>query len=33
MMTKRKVEVFSAGCAVCEEALQLVRKLGVHLAT
>lgn len=27
MMTKRKVEVFSAGCAVCEEALQLVRKL------
>lgn len=27
MTTKRKVEVFSAGCAVCEEALQLVRKL------
>lgn len=27
MTTKRKVEVFSAGCAVCEETLQLVRKL------
>jgi hypothetical protein len=27
MTTKRKVEVFSAGCTVCNDAVQLVRKL------
>lgn len=27
MADKRKVEVFSAGCPVCEEAIQLVREL------
>jgi hypothetical protein len=26
-MAKRKVEVFSAGCRVCEEAVQLVRSI------
>jgi len=25
--TKRKVEVFSAGCAVCEETIQLVNSI------
>ncbi len=27
MTTKRKVEIFSAGCAVCDDAVQLVRTL------
>ncbi|MCI0409768.1 MAG: hypothetical protein L0191_14600 [Acidobacteria bacterium] len=27
MKTVRKVEIFSAGCAVCEEAIQMVRNL------
>jgi len=27
MADKRKVEIFSAGCPACEEAIQLVRKL------
>jgi glutaredoxin 3 len=27
MADKRKVEVFSAGCPACEEAIQLVQKL------
>lgn len=27
MSTKRKVEVFSAGCAVCEETIQLVNSI------
>ena len=27
MADKRKVEVFSAGCPVCEEVVQLVQKL------
>ena len=27
MTTKRKVEVFSAGCTVCNDAVQLVRNL------
>jgi glutaredoxin len=27
MAAKRKVEVFSAGCAVCEEAIQLVNRI------
>lgn len=27
MTTKRKVEVFSAGCAVCDEAVALVRQV------
>lgn len=27
MTAKRKVEVFSAGCAVCEEAVELVRRI------
>jgi len=27
MTTKRKVEVFSAGCTVCNDAVQLVHKL------
>ena len=27
MTTKRKVEVFSAGCGVCEETVELVTKL------
>lgn len=27
MTTKRKVEVFSAGCPVCQEAVELVNKL------
>ena len=27
MANKRKVEVFSAGCAVCEEAVSLVRRI------
>ncbi|NUP13619.1 MAG: hypothetical protein HOW73_46885 [Polyangiaceae bacterium] len=26
MNTKRKIELFSAGCAVCDEALELVRR-------
>ena len=26
MAAKRKVEVFSAGCATCQEAIELVRK-------
>jgi glutaredoxin 3 len=26
-MTKRKVEIFSAGCAMCEDAIELVKKL------
>jgi glutaredoxin 3 len=26
-MAKRKVEVFSAGCAACEETIELVRRL------
>ncbi len=27
MNTKRKVEVFSAGCPVCEETISLVRRM------
>lgn len=27
MATKRTVEVFTAGCAVCDEAVQAVRKI------
>jgi glutaredoxin len=27
MADKRKIEVFSAGCPACEEAIQLVQKL------
>lgn len=27
MATKRTVEVFTAGCAVCDEAVQTVRKI------
>ncbi|GAC1626294.1 MAG: hypothetical protein NVS9B10_14020 [Nevskia sp.] len=27
MTTKRKVEVFSAGCAVCDEAVALVKRV------
>ena len=27
MATKRKVEVFSAGCPACEEAIQMVQRL------
>ena len=27
MATKRKIEVFSAGCAVCHEAVSLVRSI------
>jgi glutaredoxin 3 len=27
MAAKRSVEVFSAGCSVCEEAVQLVKRL------
>jgi len=27
MADKRKVEIFSAGCPACEEAIQLVQKL------
>jgi glutaredoxin len=27
MATKRTVEVFTAGCAVCDEAIQAVRKI------
>ena len=27
MTDKRKVEIFSAGCPACEEAIQLVQKL------
>ena len=26
MSSKRKVEVFSAGCALCEEAIDVVRR-------
>lgn len=26
-MTKRKVEVFSAGCSICEDAIKLVQSL------
>ena len=29
MNSKRVVEVFSAGCAICEETLNLVRRVGV----
>lgn len=28
MKTKRKVEIFSAGCPVCQEAVELVRRIG-----
>ena len=27
MTTQRKIEVFSAGCAVCEETVQLVNRI------
>lgn len=27
MVTKRKVEIFSAGCAICEEAISMVKDL------
>ncbi len=27
MATKRKIEIFSAGCAVCEEATELIRRI------
>jgi glutaredoxin len=27
MVTKRKIEVFSAGCPACEEAVQLVNRI------
>ena len=27
MMTKRKIEVFSAGCGACDEAVALVNRL------
>ncbi len=27
MANKRRIEIFSAGCTVCEEAVSLVRKL------
>jgi glutaredoxin 3 len=27
MQKKRQIEVFTAGCGVCEEAVQLVRKI------
>ncbi len=26
-MTKRKIEIFSAGCAACEDAIELVNKI------
>lgn len=26
-MTKRKIEIFSAGCAVCQETIDLVNKI------
>lgn len=28
MSDKRKVEIFSAGCTVCEDAIELVQNLG-----
>ena len=27
MATKRKIEIFSAGCAACEEATELIRRI------
>lgn len=27
MISKRKIEVFTAGCSVCEEAVELVRSI------
>ncbi len=27
MITKRKIEVFSAGCHVCEQAVELVKRI------
>lgn len=27
MATKRKIEVFSAGCSACEEAVELIKRL------
>lgn len=27
MMARRKIEIFSAGCAICDEAVERVRKL------
>ena len=27
MSSKRKIEIFSAGCGICEETIQLVEKL------
>lgn len=27
MSTKKKIEVFSAGCAICRETIELVRRL------
>jgi hypothetical protein len=27
MSTKRKIEIFSAGCLVCEETVQMVKRL------
>ena len=28
MKTKRKVDIFSAGCPLCQEAVELVRRIG-----
>lgn len=28
MSNKRKIEVFSAGCAICDEAVQTVNRIG-----
>jgi glutaredoxin len=28
MKTKRKVEIFSAGCPLCRDAVELVRRIG-----
>jgi len=28
MKAKRKVEIFSAGCPLCQEAVELVRRIG-----
>jgi hypothetical protein len=32
MAAKRKVEVFSAGCAMCDEVIELVKRAACHLA-
>ena len=31
MNNKRKIEIFSAGCATCKETIEMVKKVGVRI--